>query len=208
MSILTTNNILIVFSAASILVSLIIDYSFYRRIHPVYMTNQTHVNLLTLPLLVSYSLFTLGVMNPESRDIFPILILIIFTAVYVNLVGRYKIILKGAVFKNVCEEVDNFMKEQNKTYRFYPVTDHFYSIEINNYKDAITIKDMEKWVEIDSSIHKDDKFLNDLNTYFIKKVSQMESPKTRPNIFFYILVLVNFIILAGLIYYNNISVVK
>ncbi len=181
--------VMLILSGLTILWSLFTDLIFYFRKSPVFMSNQYHVNLYILPLLISYTLFTMAVLQKNGKNFFSVLILMMFATGYVFLIGKFKIVLKGAGIDSVMEEMDNFMKNQGKNYRIFHVTEHLYSIEINNYQNAVLIKDMEKWVEIDSIIHKDEKFLEDLDSYFIERAPHMPLPRRRPNIFFYLLVI-------------------
>ena len=151
-----------------ILTVLAVDLFFYRHKKTIYMTNQSHVNLYVVPFLLSFVLFTLAI-SGEGMTPLGLSMLLIFLGIYIYILSYDKIILIGANLHDVIEELDQYLIESGRNYRIYPINEFTSMVEINNYRNALTVRDADKWIEIDNHIHYDEAFIQDLNEYFHKK---------------------------------------
>lgn len=171
-----------------ILTVLAVDLFFYRHKKTIYMTNQSHVNLYVVPFLLSFVLFTLAI-SGEGMTPLGLSMLLIFLGIYIYILSYDKIILIGANLHDVIEELDQYLIESGRNYRIYPINEFTSMVEINNYRNALTVRDADKWIEIDNHIHYDEAFIQDLNEYFHKKAHTLKAKRTKPNITFYALIL-------------------
>lgn len=179
--------VLMILSFAALIIILTVDFIFLRYKKPIYMSNQSHVNLYIVPFLLSFVLFTLAI-SGEGMTVLGVFMLVIFIGVYVIMLTYDKIILLGADMKNVLDELEYFLRESNRQFRIYRVSDRIATVEINNYRNALTVRDADRWIEIDSHIHYDEAFIKDLNAYFKKRAPMLKGNQLKPNIFFYILI--------------------
>lgn len=191
--------ILMIISFTVLLVILAMDVIFQRYKNPIYLSNQSHVNLYIVPFLLSFILFTLAI-SGKDMTVLGILMLLIFTAVYIYLLSFDKIILIGADMDNVLHELEYFLGESNRNFRIYRANERIATVEINNYRNAFIIRDADRWIEIENHIHYDDAFIADLHAYFKKRASMLKGVQPKPNIFFYLLIL--FIISLGALLTN------
>ena len=180
--------ILMILSFVILLVILIMDLIFQRYKKPIYMTNQSHVNLYIVPFLLSFVLFTLAI-SGEGMTLLGIIMLLLFMAVYIYMLSYDKIILIGADYDNVLDELEYFLKESNRTARLYRANDRIATVEIFNYRNALSVRDADRWIEIDNHIHYDDDFIKELNLYFRKRAPMLKNRVLRPNIFYFLLIL-------------------
>lgn len=187
-----TTTSLMLASFMTLLAVLAVDLYFSRCTKTVFMTNQGHVNLYIIPFLLSFVLFTLAISGDGMTPI-SIAMLLIFLGVYIYILSYDKIILMGAVMEDVLEEVDRYLKDSGRTYRIYVSSDLTRTVDINNYHNAMVIRDAEKWIEIDNHIHYDEEFVEALNQHFRKKAPELSKRRTVPNVFYFLLV---FFILA------------
>ena len=178
-----------------ILAVLAVDFFFYRHKKTIYMTNQSHVNLYIVPFLLSFVLFTIAI-SGEGMTPLGLSMLLIFLGVYIYILSYDKIILIGPSLSDVIEELDNFLSESGRNYRIYPANEFTSMVEINNYRNALTIRDAAQWIEIDNHIHYDEAFIQDLNEYFQKKAPSLEAKQLKPNVTFYALILAILVIMA------------
>lgn len=188
--------ILMIISFAVLLVILAVDIIFQRYNKPIYLTNQSHVNLYIVPFLLSFVLFTLAI-SGEGMTPLGIIMLLIFVAVYIYMLSFDKIILIGGDMENILAELEYFLGESNRSFRIYPANDRIATIEINNYRNALTVRDADRWIEIDNHIHYDEEFIKDLNVYFKKRAPLLKVKQLAPTIFFFILII--FIISLGIL---------
>ena len=191
--------ILMILSFAVLLVILAMDIIFTRYKNPIYLTNQSHVNLYIVPFLLSFILFTLAISGKNMTGL-GILMLVIFTAVYIYLLTFDKVILVGGDMDNVLAELEYFLEESHHNFRIYRSNERIATVEINNYRNAFTVRDAGRWIEIENHIHYDEAFIIDLHTYFKKRSSMLKALQPKPNIFFYILIV--FIIGLGILLTN------
>lgn len=191
--------ILMIISFAVLLVILAVDLIFQRYKKPIYLANQSHVNLYIVPFLLSFVLFTLAI-SGKDMTVLGIFMLLIFTAVYIYMLSFDKIILLGADMDNVLDELEYFLKESNRNFRIHRANERIATVEINNYRNAFTVRDADRWIEIENHIHYDEAFIKDLHAYFKKRASMLKALQPKPNIFFYILIV--FIISLGILFTN------
>lgn len=181
------NIILMIISFAVLLVILIVDLIFQRYKKPIYLTNQSHVNLYIVPFLLSFILFTLAI-SGEDMTFLAIFMLLIFLAIYIYMLSNDKIVLIGSQMNNVLEELEYFLGESNRNFRIYRANDRIATVEINNYRNALIVRDADRWIEIDNHIHYDEAFIKDLNAYFKKRAPMLKVTRISPNLFFYLLI--------------------
>ena len=179
--------LLMISSFLVILAVLAVDLFFYRHKKTIYMTNQSHVNLYIVPFLLSFVLFTLAI-SGEGMTPLGLSMLLIFLGIYIYILSYDKIILIGASFSDVIEELDHYLIESERNYRIYPINEFTSMVEINNYRNALTVRDADMWIEIDNHIHYDEAFIQDLNEYFQKKAPTLKANRKKPNITFYALI--------------------
>ncbi len=172
-----------------ILAVLAVDLFFYRHKNTIYMTNQSHVNLYVVPFLLSFVLFTLAI-SGEGMTPLGLGMLLIFLGVYIYILTYDKIILIGAAKTEVIAELEAYLRDSGRSFRVYSTNEFTSMVEINNYRNALIVRDADKWIEIDNHIHYDEDFIRALNDYFREKAPAMEKKRVRPNIFFYVLILV------------------
>lgn len=127
-----------------ILTVLAVDLFFYRHKKTIYMTNQSHVNLYVVPFLLSFVLFTLAI-SGEGMTPLGLSMLLIFLGIYIYILSYDKIILIGANLHDVIEELDQYLIESGRNYRIYPINEFTSMVEINNYRNALTVRDADKW---------------------------------------------------------------
>lgn len=186
---------LMISSFLVILALLAVDFFFYRHKKTIYMTNQSHVNLYVVPFLLSFVLFTLAI-SGEGMTPLGLSMLLIFLGIYIYILSYDKIILIGPSLPDVIEELDNFLTESGRNYRIYPANEFTSMVEINNYRNALTIRDAAQWIEIDNHIHYDEAFIEDLNEYFQNKAPSLKAKQIKPNITFYALILAILVIMS------------
>lgn len=180
--------ILIILSFASLLIILLIDLFFYCLDKPVYMTNQSHINLYILPFFLSFIFFYLAVTGTELSSL-NVIIFLLFTGFYIFILSEDKVILIGANMEEVLDVLDGYLKESGRTFRVYPNSPHLVSVEINNYPNALTVRNADQWIEIDNHLHYDEAFVNELFRFFSTKTKEMKSIPRRPHFLFYVLIL-------------------
>ncbi|UUM12016.1 hypothetical protein NQU17_00175 [Clostridiaceae bacterium HFYG-1003] len=185
---MTHTIVLLLISFLVLLAVLAVDYYFYRTKKTIYMTNQSHVNLYVVPFLLSFVLFTIAI-SGEGMTPIGLTMLLIFLGVYIYILTYDKIILMGADLDDVTRELDEYLKESGRSYRIFPSSELSRTVEINNYRNALIIRDADKWIEIDNHIHYDEAFVADLNDHFRKRASTLKKKRIVPNFFFYVLVL-------------------
>ena len=190
---------LMIISFTVLLIILTVDFIFQRYNKPIYLTNQTHVNLYIVPFLLSFVLFTLAI-SGDGMTVLGIVLLLIFVGIYIYMLSFDKIVLIGGDMDNILAELDYFLGESNRNFRIYRANERIATVEISNYRSALTVRDAERWIEIDNHIHYDEEFIKDLNVYFKKRAPLLKAKKLAPNIFFYILIL--FIVSLGFLLTN------
>lgn len=178
---------LMVSSFLVLLAVLAVDLYFYRSKKTIYMTNQSHVNLYIVPFLVSFILFTLAI-SEEGMTPLGLAMLLIFLAVYIYILTYDKIILMGADHAEVLAELEAYLRSKDRTYRIYSSNEFTSLVEINNYHNALIVRDADKWIEIDNHIYYDEVFIQDLNDYFREKAPTLQKKRRLPNVFFYALI--------------------
>ncbi len=92
--------------------------------------------------------------------------LLIFLGIYIYILSYDKIILFGASLPDVIEALDQYLIESGRNYRIYPINEFTSMVEINNYRNALTVRDADKWIEIDNHIHYDEAFIRLWVFYF------------------------------------------
>lgn len=189
---------LIILSFLSLVFILVTDMLLVRYDKPIYMTNQSHVNLYVVPFLISFILFVLGL----ERSVIGILMLLIFTGVYIYISSYDKIILIGAAMDQVLEELESYLKASGRTYRIRRHHGRSVAIEINDYPNALTVRDADRWIEIDNHLNYDEEFIEELNVYFKDRVKTMNTDRRKPNVYFYILLAAIILIVSVLIVGN------
>lgn len=189
---------LIILSFLSLVFILVTDMLMVRYDKPIYMTNQSHVNLYVVPFLISFILFVLGL----ERSFIGILMLLIFTGVYIYISSYDKIILIGAAMDQVLEELESYLKASGRAYRIRRHHGHSVAIEINDYPNALTVRDADRWIEIDNHLNYDEEFIEELNVYFKDRVKTMNTDSRKPNVYFYILLAAIILIVSVLIVGN------
>ena len=186
------NTLFVSISLLAVFFLLAIDLYFCLRTKPIYLTNQQHVIIYNLPLLVSFGFFA-GYAADDPAAPVTILIIALFIIVLISFLTNNKIILRSANLGDVTERLNQFLSDQGKVFKIYQIGDKIMTVEINNYKDALIVRDTEKWVEIDSHIHSDAKLLKAVNSFFKGEVKHMKGNPTSPNVFFFVIL---FILLA------------
>lgn len=189
---------LIILSFLSLVFILVTDMLMVRYDKPIYMTNQSHVNLYVVPFLISFILFVLGL----ERSVIGILMLLIFTGVYIYISSYDKIILIGAAMDQVLEELESYLKASGRAYRIRRHHGRSVAIEINDYPNALTVRDADRWIEIDNHLNYDEEFIEELNVYFKDRVKTMNTDSRKPNVYFYILLAAIILIVSVLIVGN------
>lgn len=189
---------LTILSFACLVFILVIDMLLVHRDRPIYMTNQSHVNLYIVPFLISFILFMLAM----EETTLGIIMLIAFTAVYVYILSYDKIILVGADMEEVIEELEKYLEQSGRNFKIRQTIGRTVGVEINNYPNALTIRDTHRWVEIDNHLNYDKDFIVALNDHFGVRVKEMKSSSRRPNIYFYILLAIIIFLVTVLILGN------
>lgn len=187
--------ILIILSFLSLVFILVMDVVLTSRDKPIYMTNQSHVNLYIVPFLVSFILFLLAL----EETALGIVMLLAFTAVYIYILSYDKIILVGADMEEVKKELEKYLNHTGRSFKMRQTIGRTVAVEINNYPNALTIRDTHRWIEIDNHLNKDQDFIRSLNQYFQDRVKDMKSPRRRPNIYFYLLLAIIIFLVTALI---------
>lgn len=185
---MNVSTLLMISSFLVLLAVLAVDLFFYRSRKTIYMTNQSHVNLYIVPFLLSIVLFTLAI-SGEGMTPLGLAMLLIFLGVYIFILTYDKIILIGADRAEVLDELETYLRTTERPFRFYSTTEYSSTVEINNYHNALIVRDADKWIEIDNHIHYDEAFVRDLNDHFRSRAPFLKKKRIKPNIFFYILVL-------------------
>ena len=178
---------LMLLSFLVLLAVLAVDLYFFRSKKTIYMTNQSHVNLYIVPFLLSFVLFTLAI-SGEGMTPIGLAMLLIFLAVYIFILTYDKIILIGADHAEVLAELEAYLQSTDRPFRIYSTNEFTSTVEINNYHNALIVRDADKWIEIDNHIHYDEAFVQDLNDFFQKKAATMKKERRMPNFFFYVLI--------------------
>lgn len=184
---MNTMTLLMLASFMTLLGVLAVDLYFARCRRTVFMTNQSHVNLYIVPFLLSFVLFTLAI-SGDGMTPLGISMLLIFLGVYIYILSYDKIIIMGAVMDEVVEEIDRFLTESGRTYRIHVSSDLTRTVDINNYRSALIIRDAEKWIEIDNRIHYDEAFVSGLSEHIRKKAPELSKKRSVPNVFYFLLI--------------------
>lgn len=185
---MNVSTLLMISSFLVLLAVLAVDLYFYRSRKTIYMTNQSHVNLYIVPFLLSFVLFTLAI-SGEGMTPVGLAMLLIFLGVYIFILTYDKIILIGADHAEVLAELETYLVSTERPFRLYSTTEFTSTVEINNYRNALIVRDADKWIEIDNHIHYDEAFVRDLNAHFRTRAPFLTKKQIMPNVFFYILVL-------------------
>lgn len=167
---------------------LALELFFLRKNKVTYMSNQQHIHLFTGPIFLSMVFFTLAIQDKKLSPM-GIFFILIFLGTYAYMLKYNKIILLGAEMKDVKEKLSDFLMEQNRSFRFHEMVGDNFSAEINNYADALIVRQAENWIEIDNHIHYDKEFVSKLDEYFEEQAESMASKPTNPNPFFLLLLL-------------------
>lgn len=189
---------LTILSFACLVFILVVDMLLIHRDRPIYMTNQSHVNLYIVPFLLSFILFLLAM----EETTLGVIMLIAFTAVYIYILSYDKIILVGADMEEVKEELEKYLEQSGRNFKMRQTIGRTVGVEINNYPNALTIRDTYRWVEIDNHLNYDKDFIVALNDHFRLRVKDMRSSNRRPNIYFYILLAIIIFLVTVLILGN------
>lgn len=192
------SEILTILSFASLVFILVIDMMLVHQDRPIYMTNQGHVNLYIVPFLISFILFLLAM----EETTLGVIMLIAFTAVYIYILSYDKIILVGADMDEVKKELEQYLEQSGRSYKMRQTIGPTVAVEVNNYPNALTIRDTDRWIEIDNRLNYDKDFIEALNDHFRARVKDMKSARRRPNIYFYILLAVIIFLVTVLIIGN------
>jgi len=167
-----------------------------------YLTNGQHVTLFTLPFLLAFTFFILFSMEPETMTV-TVIMYYLFLATYLYLLNSQKVILRSADLSDVADILNTFLIDKEKNFRMYKTGARTLTVEINNYKDALTLRETELWVEIHNHIHNDDDFLKELHKYFKSEVRNIKFHKKHPN--FYFIVIHIFLVVLFVLYLSFIS---
>ncbi|MFB0917727.1 MAG: hypothetical protein QMB63_01485 [Clostridiaceae bacterium] len=196
------HTIYLILAALCLVFILYIDLFLSMRNRVSYLTNGQHVTLFTVPFLLSFTFFILFSMEEDMMTL-TVIMYYLFLATYLYLLNSQKVILRSADLSDVADKLNTFLIEKEKNYRMYKTGDRTLTVEINNYKDALTLRETELWVEIHNHIHHDDNFLEELHKYFKSQVRNIKFHKKYPNYYFIVINL--FIVVLFFLFLNFIQ---
>lgn len=196
------HTIYLICGALCLIFILYIDLFLCMRDRVSYLTNGQHVTLFTLPFLLAFTFFILFSMEPETMTV-TVIMYYLFLATYLYLLNSQKVILRSADLSDVADKLNTFLIDKEKNFRMYKTGARTLTVEINNYKDALTLRETELWVEIHNHIHNDDDFLKELHKYFKSEVRNIKFHKKHPN--FYFIVIHIFLVVLFVLYLSFIS---
>ncbi|PKK38833.1 hypothetical protein ABB02_01886 [Clostridiaceae bacterium JG1575] len=176
------------------------DALIYRLKHPLYMTNRTHVTLYIVPLLISFLLFTIAI----SQGTFPLvgyIMLLLLVATYILMSSYDKIILAGADMDTTLKMLQQFLEASDRSFRIHQNQPGIATVEIKNYPNALMVRDVDRWVEIDNHLHYDEPLIKSMNEWFKKAAPTMPARGGRPNLFFYVLLAAILFVAAVIIHF-------
>lgn len=169
--------------AISLLSLLLFDTYLNTRNRVTYFLNFAHVNLYYIPMSISLICYSLFFITSEYR-ISLIAIILILAMTYLIIANNHKVILRNADFLDVVEKMNDYLTELDKPFKLTKRSDDVISVELNNFRDAITIRDCHQWVEITRIIRQDQKFISETREYFREKAPEIKCRKTYPDIYF------------------------
>ena len=179
-----------------LLIVLWADFFISKKKKVFFMTNQAHVSLYMIPILLSFVMIILSQNSKELISLYEIILIVFFIAVYLYMIRFNKIILVNAFKNEVVELISNFLNEEKIQHSiFASESESVTLISIDRLRKAFVIKDFNKWIEIDSTILNNPDLLIKLDKY-IKANSKDLKSKNSNHLIFFILLNILIILLA------------
>lgn len=197
-----TTILMICLSMACLLVILGIEYYFVRLRKPVYLSNQAHIILYITPLLISFLLFSFAISDGKI-SIMGTIFMVAFIGVFLYMLSYDKVIIRGSSIDSVIEELNSYLKASGRQFTIHPTTGRNVTVEINNYSNALIVREAENWVEIDNHLHYDEDFIIKLNDHFRQNAKNLPLKTTKANVFFYLLILIILSLTIFFSYYST-----